>query len=100
MTPESSAPNQERALTQKALVDFLNADLDLCFTILNTARMASCPGHQHSALENVRAGLQVIRKLAGRIEDPESWKTINGRADELERAVTSSRHQEGREELK
>src|SRR6266852_7275874 len=91
MTPESRAPNEEQALTQKTLVDFLQADLDLCFTILKTAQMASDPGHYHSALENARGGLQVIRKLAGRIEDPESWKTVNGRADELERALGSFR---------
>jgi hypothetical protein len=89
MTPESRAPNEERALTQKMLVDFLQADLDLCFTMLNTARMASESDHYHSALENARGGLQVIRKLAGRIEDPVSWKTINGRADQLESALES-----------
>ena len=91
MIPESRAHNEEQALTQKTLVDFLQADLDLCFTILNTAQMASDPDHYHSALENARGGLQVIRKLAGKIEDPESWKTVNGRADELERALESFR---------
>src|SRR5713101_7813696 len=89
MTPESRAPDEQQTLTQKTLVDFLQADLDLCFTILNTARIASDPGHYHSALENVRGGLTVIRKLAGRIEDPESSKTVRGRADELERVLES-----------
>ena len=89
MTPESRPLNDEQALTQKTLVDFLQADLDLCFTMLNTAQMASDPNHYHSALENARGGLQVIRKLAGRIEDPESWKTVNGRADELEKTLES-----------
>src|SRR5258708_36775594 len=89
MTPESRAINEDQALTQKTLVDFLQADLDLCFTILNTAHIASDPSHYRSALENARGGLQVIRKLAGRIENPESWKTVNGRADELERTLGS-----------
>jgi hypothetical protein len=89
MTPKSRAANEEQALAQKTLIDFLQADLDLCFTMLKTARMASAPDHYHSALENARGGLQVIRKLAGRIEDPESWKTVNGRADELERVLES-----------
>src|SRR5260370_9817045 len=90
MIPESRAHNEEQALTQKTLVDFLQADLDLCFTMLNTAQMASDPDHYHSALENARGGLQVIRKLAGRIEDPESCKTVTVRAEELERAMGSS----------
>ena len=94
MTPEPRPPNKEQALTQKALIDFLQADLDLCFTILNTAQIASDPSHYRSALENARGGLQVIRKLAGKIEDPESWKTVNGRADELETALESVRDQQ------
>jgi hypothetical protein len=99
MTPESRAVNEEQALTQKTLVDFLQADLDLCFTILKTAQIASDPDHYRSALESARGGLQVIRKLAGKIVDPESWKAVNRRADELERALQSFRdyhHSENR----
>jgi len=87
MTPESRALNERHALSQKTLIDFLQADLDLCFTMLNTAHLASEPEHYHSALEKVRRGLWGIRSLGSRIEDPESWKTVYGRADELERAL-------------
>ena len=87
MTPESRAPNERHALDQKTLVDFLQADLDLCFTILNTAQLASEPEHHRSALEKVRRGLWEIRSLANRIEDPESSKAVYARADELERAL-------------
>jgi hypothetical protein len=89
ITPKSKALQVQRALTQKTLVDFLQADLDLCFTILDTAHLASELDHYHSALENAHRGLQVIRKLAGRVEDSETSKTVNGRADELERALES-----------
>jgi hypothetical protein len=81
--------NEQQASTQKKLVDFLQADLELCFTMLNTARLASDPVHRHAALERVQQGLQVIRNLSGRIENPESWKTVNTRADEVERALES-----------
>jgi len=84
MTPESRALNGYFTLSQKSLVDFLHADLDLCLTMLKTAHSASHPEHYHSAIERVRHGLQVIRNLAGRIEIPESWKTFYDRTDVLE----------------
>ncbi len=89
MSPDSRALKEQHALAQKTLVDFLQADLDLCFTMLRTAELASDPEHTRSAIERVRSGLQVIRNLSGRIENPQTWTTINSRADELERAVES-----------
>jgi len=80
---------EQHGLAQKTLVDFLQADLDLCFTMLQTANIASDPAHARSAIARVREGLQAIRKLAGRIEDPQSWTAVNGRADELERILQS-----------
>jgi len=87
MTSESRALHERHALAQKTLVDFLQADLDLCFTMLNTAQIASDPEHHRSALEKVRRGLCAVRRLGSGIEDPESWKTVYERADELERAL-------------
>lgn len=81
--------NEQQASTQEKLVDFLQADLELCFTMLNAARRASDPVHRHSTLERIRQGLRVIRNLSGRIEKPESWKTVNARADELEGELES-----------
>ena len=89
MTPESRALNGYFTLSQKSLVDFLHADLDLCLTMLKTAHSASDPEHYHSAIERVRHGLQVIRNLADRIKHPESWKSVYERADVLERAMQS-----------
>lgn len=89
MIPTSKTLNEQHALSQKTLVDFLQAGLDLCFTMLKTAQVAADPEHTRSAVEKVRRGLQVIGKLAGRIENPQSWTTVNGRADELERALQS-----------
>ncbi len=87
--PESRALNEYDALSQKSLVDFLHADLDLCLRMLKTAHRASDPEHYHSTLERVRHGLQVIRNLADRIKHAESWKTVYERADLLERAMES-----------
>ena len=77
MIPTSRALNEQNALSQKPLLDFLQADLDLCFTMLRTAQIASDPEHTRSAVEKVRRGLQVIRTLAGRIENPQSWTAVN-----------------------
>ena len=89
MTPESRALSEHHALSQKSLVDFLHADLDLCLTMLKTAHSASDPEHYYPAIERVRHGLQVIRNLADRIKHPESWKIIYDRADVLEGAMES-----------
>src|SRR5258708_12573157 len=87
--PESRALNEYDALSQKSLVDFLHADLDLCLRMLKTAHSASDPEHYHSTLERVRHGLQVIRNLADRIKHPESWKTVYNHADQLETPMKS-----------
>jgi hypothetical protein len=57
--------------------------------MLKTAELASHPEHARSATAKVRSGLQVIRNLSGRIENPQTWTAINSRADELERALES-----------
>jgi hypothetical protein len=89
MSSDSSYLNEQQALTQKTLVNFLQADLDLCHTMLKTAELASDPDHTRSALAKVRSGLQVIRNLSGRIENPQTWTALNSRADELQRALES-----------
>ncbi len=71
MTPESL--KEKHSLAQKRLLDFLEADMDLCFTMLSTAHITSDPAHYRSALRHVSEGLLTIRKLSGRIEDPEAW---------------------------
>ena len=89
MSLDSSSLSGQHAFAQTTLVDFLRADLDLCFTMLKTAELASDPQHTRAAIEKVRSGLQVIRNLSGRIENPQTWTAVNNRADELERALGS-----------
>jgi hypothetical protein len=57
--------------------------------MLKTAEIASDPEVTRSALHHVNEGLLTIRKLSGRIEDPEAWKIVHERSDELERALES-----------
>jgi hypothetical protein len=87
MNPHSAALHRQHALAQKTLVDFLEADLDLCFTMLQTAVLASDPEHTRSAIQRVQLGLQAIRNLSGRIEDAQILTVVHGRADDLERTL-------------
>jgi hypothetical protein len=87
MTPDPASTLHERS--QSTLVDFLRTDLDLCFTMLQTARLTSDRAHYDQAVHNVSEGLFTIRSLMGRVQDPEMWKSIHHRADELERELNS-----------
>ena len=70
---------------QRALIDFLNLDLDLAVTFLEMAKSETGlePEHSDEALGKARIALQSIRQFQGRIEDPMEWQRIQDRADEL-----------------
>jgi len=77
------------ARSQQAMIQFLSADLDLAFTLLDTARIevASDPAHSQSALANAQVALARIRSFEGRIQDHEAWNAIAARANKLEEAI-------------
>ena len=85
--PDYPPRDWERA--QGALIDFLNADLDLAFTWLRTAAIDARdePKGCELALAKVRAALNAIRRLAGRIDGVLARREIDARADELETAI-------------
>ena len=77
------------ARAQGALIDFLNADLDMAFTWLRTA---ACDARDDSkgcelALTKVREALKAIRRIGGHIDDILARREIAARADELETAI-------------
>ena len=75
--------------TQALVIDFLNADLDLAFTFVESARVeaGSDDVHAKSLLEKAKAALKAVRHFQGRIEAPEAWTAINERAVKLEAAL-------------
>ena len=85
--PDYPPRDWERA--QGALIDFLNADLDLAFTWLRTAAIDARddPKGCELALAKVRAALNAIRRLEGRIDGVLARREIDARADELETAI-------------
>ena len=77
------------ARAQGALIDFLNADLDLAFTWLRTADIdvKDDPKGHELALAKARAALAAIRRLEGRVDSDLARREIDARADELETAL-------------
>ena len=78
------------AANQGGLADLLQADLELCFAVLATARLTSSPRHHESSMQIVREGVDTIRTLADRIEDFNFRAIVHDAVDELERALESS----------
>jgi hypothetical protein len=70
MTPNSGA---QHTLAPERLLDFLIADLDLCFMLLNTDYKVSDSEEYHSALEKAYKELLAIRKL--KVASPPEYST-------------------------
>ena len=77
------------ARSQQAMIQFLSTDLDLAFTLLETARieLRSDPAHSQAAVANAEVALARVRSFEGRVRDHEAWETIGARANELEAAI-------------
>jgi len=75
-----------KARSQHLIIDFLNADLDMAFTLLATVRNENGdkPDHYEEAFDKARIALESIRRFQGRIDDPEAWETVRNRAHQLE----------------
>jgi hypothetical protein len=88
--PRPTASNGAAALerlvpqTQKALVAFLQVDLDLSSTLLETAELSISRAHVETSLARVRRTLNVVRRLGTRINDPVAQADIHHRVDGLE----------------
>jgi hypothetical protein len=69
---------------QSVLVAFLETDLSLSSTLLETAEISTSRKHAEGALERVRRALGVIRRLSASIDDPVAQANIQSRAARLE----------------
>jgi hypothetical protein len=89
--PASDALAAWKARSQKVLIEFLEAELDLAFTFLQTAEIEAGinTGHSKMALENSRTALTSIRQFQGRITDADRWEKVHRRASELEAALNA-----------
>jgi hypothetical protein len=76
-----------RTERQASLVSFLTNELNLSFTLLQTAALSDESAHRTQAIDMATRALGVVRGLLGNIEDVHEWNTIHERADELEAAL-------------
>ena len=79
------------ARSQQSLIDFLRVDLDLAFTILDTAKIEKRAGNTSrmtAALRTAGKALKSIRHLAERVQDRTQLSEIQARANELAAALT------------
>jgi hypothetical protein len=74
------------ARSQKLLLEFLHADLDLAFTFVQTGsiEVGSDDSHAKAAFQKAAVALDTIRRFQGRVEDVAEWSKINDRAAQLE----------------
>ena len=83
MATDPTSLRQFRDNVQRALIEFLNADLDLAFTFLQTATIASDSSHSHIAIEDARTALasdcSALQGCAS--EDPATRRRIEHRSD-------------------
>jgi hypothetical protein len=85
-----SAPSQ-REQAQRLLIDLINADLDLTFTLLRTADMdrGRDPKGRALALTKARSVLDAIRRLEASVTRESALRKIQGKVEELEAALTN-----------
>jgi hypothetical protein len=73
-----------RARGPRALIDFLNIDLELAQAFLAAARgSARDTRHPQEALSRARAAIQAIRRFDSHVEDETVRGKINAAANEL-----------------
>jgi hypothetical protein len=75
--------------SQDSLVRFLEVDLELCHTMLQTARLASHLEHYEQARGNVARSIETIRTLLDRVQDRSARSSIHARADTIEAELRS-----------
>ena|SRR5947209_4819118 len=75
-----------QAQNQAELIQFLNTDLDLAFTMIQTARIEAQydPEELPGLLQKIRDAMRTIRALSGRIQDQAVCAKIHSRTDQLE----------------
>jgi hypothetical protein len=79
------------ARAQGILIDFLNADLDLAFTLLRTADIYVRDDPKGCALAVIkaRAALVAIRRLESSVDSDLARTEIDARVDQLETALST-----------
>jgi len=75
---------------QRSLIDFLQVDLQLAHTLLETAKLEAGYDSDHCrhALRTAETAVSTVRQFAERVENESARLDILNRADVLQRAIT------------
>lgn len=84
---DSAILARQSSENQKTLTAFLDADLDLSFTMLKLVKMARSVEFARSGIDRIRQALRIVRRFACRIEDAASQERIYRRAESLQRRL-------------
>jgi hypothetical protein len=79
--------------SQKALVDFLRAELKLAYTFREISQGTRDSNHRAKLLENVRKAASTIRHFEGRITDKAERQALNEAVEELEALLSADKNQ-------
>jgi hypothetical protein len=92
-TMSSAEFNELRERADQARITFLNIEIDLAYTLVQTAEIEkhADPKRSEQAIEKANAALLTVWELAPRILNIEARKTILERADELQKRISSAR---------
>ena len=81
-----------RASTQHALIEFLQAELHIGATFVQSARLASSDGHTDHYVQakvNSLKAIESVKRLMPRVTDVQVRQEIQNRFEELERLVSA-----------
>jgi len=83
---------------QARIIGFLSADVDLAFSLLDTAKIAREAGntvHTEALVLVIRQTIETIRRVNGSIKGISAWNEIHHRANSLEDALNSFQKSDG-----
>lgn len=77
-----------RRRSQSALIDFLRTDLNLAFTLIDSAALAPDPVRVAGLLGKARDALQAIEHFVPRVDDPDASAELRAGAVSLSAALS------------
>ena len=72
---------------QEVLTSLLSTDLELAYTFLEVAEVTNDPEHRAASFEHAKTAVSSIRSLFRWIEDADTRRHFEHRADKLETAI-------------
>lgn len=78
--------------SQTEILDLISADIELGFAFVAAAKAAANAREAITNLKKAQEALDAVRLFSGRIQDPEAWKEVHLRGNQLENAIRAFPH--------